>query len=82
MELHFARSFLFYGTEMKPNVLLPPYVDEAIDFLRLVHIKVGEYRDDSLKREVSKRGNRSSEGEVEFLTKIIGSSSDILFLLS
>lgn len=98
MELHFARSFLFYGTEQKSKILLPPYVEEFNDFFIHTYSVIERYQNDSLKQEVQRilfqekviqdvlreleGGRKNLKEEIQLLVKITESSSDILFLLS
>lgn len=98
MDLQFARSFLFYATEAKPVVLLPPYAREASDFIESTWSELKNLRNDVLKQEILKilfrdekvqdvienlRGNIGTrEEQRELLEKISESSSSIFFLLS
>lgn len=98
MELQFARSFLFYGTETRSKVLLPPYASEVTDFFKSRYYILEKYRNDDLKRDILnilfrdqnvqdilrelEKENGSPREETELLTRITRSSSDIFFLLS
>lgn len=98
MELQFARSFLFYGTETKPIILLPPYAAEATAFFRSTYLTLRKYKDDILKREILKilfqdqkikdviteieKEGKTPKRQEKLLRKISESSSEVFFLLS